>query len=94
MMLVASKLLVRNPQKVVYTLLIFVKNHAPQCADATGFEQKRRPVLQRLASPSHGQGTQDVPMRHDQHVALDILFLGLSNGGLVPFFADLANQAV
>jgi hypothetical protein len=68
--------------------------YTPQCAYAACLEQECRPVLQRLASPSHGQGTQHMAVRYNQHVAVKLLVLGRPNDGLVPFLADFLNQAI
>lgn len=71
-----------------------VKIDSPQGSHAAGLEKERGAVLQSLAHPAHGQGSQNMAVGDDEDIATGVTLLGLADdGGLEPV-ADVADEAI
>jgi hypothetical protein len=68
--------------------------NSPQSTDTPSFQQERR-ISQRLLDPSHSERSQNVSMRHDQHVTIlaDLVFR-FPNQRSVILALDLISQPI
>ena len=71
-----------------------LRENSPQSAHATSFEKERRPVLQRLPNPSHGERPENMAVGNNENIAVLGRVLGLADDRPVPFIANLLDQSV
>lgn len=71
--LIKRMMLITIPVSVIFNNQTNSPKDLPQRPNTTSLQQQTRPVLNRLTHPQHRKGTQNMPMRHDQHILRHIL---------------------
>lgn len=67
---------------------------SPESSNTASLQKKSRAILQRVASPSHSKGAEDVAVGDEEDIATLVLVLALAHHRLVPLFANLLDQLV
>lgn len=66
----------------------------PQRSNSTRFQQKRRPLRQRLPNPAHRKRPQDMAMRHDQHVRRRTFLRRRTHDFSMEAFSNIVDQPI